>query len=239
MDSHSSGKVFNTIVHIENNSYHCVVSQISSEPLHICPCENNLPVCNKSQYHVPHTVYPGETFQVSVDAAGQRGGTVPSTVRSVIMRNEQGNLHEYQYLQPVNNTCTTLSYTMFTLSQYVNIILTLSYTMFTLFQYANIILTLSYTMFTLSQYANIILYATCPTFEGKYIYSLLQLSISVNINQTCPPGFNISESSCVCEARLVQYAGTRQCSIQNGLGQITRDSDQRFWVGYITINLMN
>ena len=37
MDSHSSGKVFNTIVHIENNSYHSAVSQISSEPLHIRP----------------------------------------------------------------------------------------------------------------------------------------------------------------------------------------------------------
>ena len=117
------------------------------------------------------------------------------------MRNEQGNLHEYQYLQPANNTCTTLSYTVFTLSQHVNIML----------------------------YAENSPY---PTFEDKYIYSLLQLSISVNINQTCPPGFNISESSCVCEARLVQYAGTHQCSIQNWLGQITRDSGQHFWVGY-------
>ena len=98
MGSHSSGKVFNTIVHIENNSYHSAVSQISSEPLHICPCENNSPDCSKSQYNFPRTVYPGETFHVV--AAGQRGGTVPSTVRSVIMRNEQGNLHEYQYLQP-------------------------------------------------------------------------------------------------------------------------------------------
>ena len=129
-------------------------------------------------------MYPGETFRASVVAAGQRGGTMPSTVRSVIMRNEQGNLHEYQYLQPANNTCTTLSYTVFTLSQHVNIML----------------------------YAENSPY---PTFEHKYIYSLLQLSISVNINQTCPPGFNISESSCVCEARLVQYAGTHQCSIQN------------------------
>ena len=54
----------------------------------------------------------------------------------------------------------------------------------------------------------------------------------VTINQTCPPGFNISESarSCVCEPRLAQY--TNQCNITNGLGQITRDSSQHFWVGY-------
>ena len=32
----------------------------------------------------PYTVYPGETFQVSVAAVGQRNGTVPSTVISII-----------------------------------------------------------------------------------------------------------------------------------------------------------
>ena len=59
------------------------------------------------------------------------------------------------------------------------------------------------------------------------------LNISVNLNQTCPPGFDISESvrSCVCEPRLAQY--TNKCNITNGLGQITRDSNQHFWVGYV------
>ena len=40
----------------------------SSDPLHIIPCENNLPDCSKSEYTFPHTVYPGETFQLSVVA---------------------------------------------------------------------------------------------------------------------------------------------------------------------------
>ena len=55
---------------------------------------------------------------------------------------------------------------------------------------------------------------------------------SVNSNQTCPPGFNISElaRSCICEPRLVHY--TNQCIITNGLGQITRDTNQYFWFGY-------
>ena len=58
------------------------------------------------------------------------------------------------------------------------------------------------------------------------------LNISVKLYQTCPPGFNISEldRSCVCEPRLAQY--TYQCNITNGLGQIKRDSNQKFWVGY-------
>ena len=54
------------------------------------------------------------------------------------------------------------------------------------------------------------------------------------MNQTCPPGFNISEStrSCVCEPRLAQYTGEHQCRIKNGLGHITRNLGQHFWVGY-------
>ena len=52
------------------------------------------------------------------------------------------------------------------------------------------------------------------------------------IKHSCPPGFSISKSarSCVCEPRLAQY--TNQCNITNGLGKITRDSSEHFWVGY-------
>ena len=54
----------------------------------------------------------------------------------------------------------------------------------------------------------------------------------MDIYQTCPPGFSISEleKSCVCEPRLAQY--TNSCTIINGLGNITRKSGQKFWVGY-------
>ena len=41
-------------------------------------CEHNLPDCSENHYIMPRTVYPGETFQVSVVAVGQRHGTVPS-----------------------------------------------------------------------------------------------------------------------------------------------------------------
>ena len=203
LGSYSSGEVFDMIVHIEDDNYHSTSSNISSEPIHICPCENNLPDCGKSFYQVPRTVYPGETFQVSVVAAGQRGGTIPSTVRSTIMKTDRGSLREYQYLQPVNNTCTTLNYTVFTLSPQLDI---------TLYAVAS----------------------PCSTFVDTYVSHVLQLRILVSINLTCPPGFNISESteSCVCEPRLAQYIGTHQCNITKGLGQITRDSSQHFWVGY-------
>ena len=65
----------------------------------------------------------------------------------------------------------------------------------------------------------------CSTF-GK------NLVLTLTINHNCPPGFNISESasSCVCEQWLAKY--TNSCNITNGLGRITRHSNQQFWVGY-------
>ena len=188
------------LVNIKDDTHYSTTSVLSSDPLRICPCKDNLPNCRKF-LQVPNFVYPGETFHISVVAVGQRDGTVSSTVRSTVRTSIitdicPPNLLHYQYLQQTNNTCTKLNYNVFSLSQEVTI--------------------------TLHPEGS----SSCPKHDGA------SLDISVNINQTCPPGFNISESerSCVCEPRLAQY--TKQCNITNGLGHITRDSSQHFWVGY-------
>ena len=64
-------------------------------------CENNLPDCRWPFYQFPRTVYPGEIFQVSVVAVGQRNGTVPSTVRSAIydIQYPGDKLLDSEYLQ--------------------------------------------------------------------------------------------------------------------------------------------
>ena len=90
--------------------------------------------------------------------------------------------------------------------------------------------TLNYTVFSL-QNVSLKLYAEgpCSTFGYKLVFQL-------NIKQTCPPGFNISqeESSCVCDQTLQKY--TNNCNITNGVGQITRESYDTFWVGYDQYN---
>ena len=90
--------------------------------------------------------------------------------------------------------------------------------------------TFNYTVFSLfpiNPKNNIVLYVDgpCSTFSDKLI-------IRLTIYQTCPPGFNLSEAAraCLCEQRLERY--TNNCNIINGLGRITRDSGQRFWVGF-------
>ena len=120
LDSYSSGEVFDMIVHIDDDSDDNITSNISSEPIQICSCENNLPNCSKNWYDVPHAVYPGEIFQVSVVTVGQRNGTVSSEVISTIEKHPQTNsLHSKYQLQQANNTCTTFSYAVSSLSRYV------------------------------------------------------------------------------------------------------------------------
>ena len=91
--------------------------------------------------------------------------------------------------------------------------------------------TLNYTVFSQYSMSQLELYAdgSCSTFGDELVFLL-------NINQTCPPGFGINreEHSCVCDQALQKY--TNHCNITNGLGQITRESDDTFWVGYNEFN---
>ena len=190
LGSHTSGEVFDTIFHINTDDN--TTSNICSDPFQVCLCENNLPNCNESEYNVPYTVYPGDTVHIPVVVAGQRDGIISTSVRFFTNQPESTfRILDSQYLQGVNNDCTKLSYTVFSLFQYMSMKLHA---------------------------------------EGSPCDSD-DLKVSVNLSQICPPGFNISESakSCVCEQRLLQYSGTHQCNITNG---ITRDSSRQFWVGY-------
>ena len=192
LDSYNSGKVFDMIAHgIDNNTEYNTVSTISSKPIGVCPCEKNLPFC----LGYSHNVYPGETFQASVVAFGQRDGTVPSTVMSIV--SPGANLKASQYLQKANNTCTKLNFTVFSLSR------------------------------TISD-----MYIGLNAAESLCPYIGLGHGILVRFYQTCPPGFDFSESeqSCVCEPRIAPY--TNSCTITNGVGNITREAGQQFWVGY-------
>ena len=184
LESSSSSKVFDMLFQYERDK---TTSSISSDPFYVCPCENNSPNCSQSMKTL--SVYPGETFNISVVTTGQGNEAVSALVRSRI---SNGSLVSSQYIQQTNRMCTTLNYTVFSQQ--------------------NVIIEL---------YAD----GPCSTFGDKLVLQL-------NIDRTCPPGFNIrqKESSCVCDQALQKY--TNHCNITNGLGEITRESDDTFWVGY-------
>ena len=184
LDSKKSGEVFDAMVVKNNNT----IPIISSDPFNICRCKANYhPDCYSNTVC---SVYPGETFYVLVAACGQRNGTVAA---DIISRIYMGNLQSSQYRRQANGTCTKLSFTVLSLSEYVN----------------------------LELHAE----GPCSTFGGT-------LGFSLKMNYTCPPGFNFSDvkRSCVCAKTLEKY--TDNCNISSGVGWITRDSGQDFWVGY-------
>ena len=103
LDSYNSGKVFDMLVQYERDNK---ASSISSDPFRICPRENNTPNCSQSDKML--SVYPGESYQVSVATVGQRNGIVPANVTSV----DKDILPHSQIVQPTTRACTTLSYTV-------------------------------------------------------------------------------------------------------------------------------
>ena len=157
LDLYRSGEVFNMLVHIEDNTDFNTSSNISSDPVHICPCKNNIPDCRSWYFNPLDLVHPGEMFHFSVVAVGQRDGTVSSTVTTATTNAidfQPVDILDYQYLQQANITCTKLNYTVFSLSQEVKL---------------------------------------HP--EGS---PCSKYKIFSQLNQTCPPGFNISKLKIMC-----------------------------------------
>ena len=183
--TYNSGKVFDKVVHYEADN---TTSSISSDPFLICLCNlNTHPNCNQSMKIL--SVYPGETFQLSVVTVGQRDGVVPSAVRS---HTDKGRLASSQYIQQTTKMCIKLNYTVFSQEDV-----------------------------SLEFYPE----GPCSTVSEK-------LLLKLSIHQSCPLGFRLDNSSmsCICDPLLQKY--TNRCNITNGVGKISRESDDTFWVGY-------
>ena len=188
LDSNNSKDVFDILAQIEDDN---TPSNISSDPFGICSCNSsNHTKCSKYT-SIKLDVYPGETFQVSVVAVGQRNGTVSAAVRSRTSRDTK--LLDSQYIQQTNKLCTLLNYTVFSQQNESQIEI----------------------------YAD----GPCSTYGNTLVLKL-------HLNRKCPPGFNINqeEDACVCDQALQKY--TNKCNISNELGHISRESDDKFWVGY-------
>ena len=180
LDLHNSSEVFDMLVHIEADN---TTSSISSDPFHICPCENNLPDCSKSIKVL--SVHPGNSYQVLVVAVGQRDGIVPAKVKIM----DECKLICTQIVQNTSKTCTPLNYTV-----------------------------------DPQQKATLNLYADghCSTHGDKLVLKL-------NGTQSCPVSQENS-SMCICDQAL-KY-GIEDCTITNESAQITRHSNETFWVSY-------
>ena len=95
--------------------YQSGLSVISSDPLGVCLCENNLPHCEISSWNI--SLHPGETFTISAVAVGQRNGVVPGVVVAEFTNTSgirtQEPIDSFQKSQAVGSVCTQLNYTIF------------------------------------------------------------------------------------------------------------------------------
>ena len=88
-------------------------SVIASDPIGVCFCDNDEPVCNNKS--LSREVFPGDSFVISAVIVGQRDGTVPGVVHAMFRYGGDRfhSLGYLQYSQATNNTCSNLTYTVF------------------------------------------------------------------------------------------------------------------------------
>ena len=86
-----------------------ITSNISSDPLRLCFCQDGVPNCSLEQ---TVSVVRGKLFTFSVVTVGQGNNTVPSSVRVDV--DNIAELSQLQRIQQTGKTCTDINYQLFT-----------------------------------------------------------------------------------------------------------------------------
>ena len=88
------------------------LSVIASDPIGVCFCANGKLDCVRKV--AVKEVLPGGTFETSVAVVGQTNGIVPGVVHARFINNTELHSLDYlEYSQNVNQSCTTLKYSLF------------------------------------------------------------------------------------------------------------------------------
>ena len=111
-----SSKIFNTIFHYTQQLGD---SRVSSDPFGVCLCnESGYFNCSIKNYTIPRSIYPGEAFNISAIAVGQKIGVAPA----VIQANVISSPHQYlfkasEHSENPNNGCVTHTYMLHSKNQ--------------------------------------------------------------------------------------------------------------------------
>ena len=179
---------FEAMFHFQEGPWE--LSTVSSNPTRVCICINDYPDCNITQYNV--TAYPGETFQVPAVAVGQRFGTVPFTVHTrftSVTSSSPPQMKQLQRTQHVGRNCTNLSYTIASSQRIEDIVLTVE-----------------------KLDKQIIRYIFLYPDKNQLPLVLKDLHLHIRLS-TCPLGFVLNKSSCICHPQLQKHR--INCSIDS------------------------
>ena len=188
------------------SSFEPSASVFSSDPLHVCLCENGKVVPKVLQAN--ETRYPGETFTISAIVVGQMFGAVSGSVYAQFLLHDSDEevpqLGELEQVQQTGTTeCSELSYTVLSSNRAV-------------------VLALTSTCATVVTYPDIdVLNKVISDYEyDEKSQKILSLPIYIDIAlRPCPLGFTLSDypAQCVCNSQLQENNFTCNISDQTVL----------------------
>ena len=203
--------------------------QISSAPMRVCFCINNIPQCENRKYlMLNETRYPGEIFTISVVLTGFKFGRVAGSVyTNVLGRGYKEVIRESQHVQTVElMECTNISYTV---SHNDSIVLVLTTEEKNTEKLDKMFIDINskklYSKNSCSSQDQI-------GYDPPY-HALLNTPVFINVTlEICPLGFELNESNgiCECDQGLRDIEDVRiTCEIQDHTGYIIREGT--VWVG--------
>ena len=108
---------------ISSITSHVFTSEISSDPLRICFCQNNTYYDCENEL-TPFYRSPGQSFNFSVVAVDQTTNPVPASIRATFSVESTAELGTDERTQDLNRFCSSLQYKVFSSSVSENLILT-------------------------------------------------------------------------------------------------------------------
>lgn len=177
-------------------------SVISSNPVHVCFCENGMPL--HTALLINETRYPGESFNISAVLVGSLFGSLCGPIYATFMvlddSKEVPQLGELQQIQQSERICRELTYTVLSSNRVE-------------------LLALTTTSASVVKYPDTDILNTLIEQNGhNYLETKLIQYIPVYINITlrsCPLGFKLSNhpSQCICDIHLQKHNFT--CTISD------------------------
>ena len=182
---YDSGSIFNKAFNLDKQTGN---TPISSDPYGVCLCNSsNLPDCDTLK-NVTHKKYPGQEFNVTVVAVGQRNGVVPGIIEAILLKNKTNSssntatIPEKYSIQKAGYSCTTLSYAIESHAPQETINLTVQQP---------------------------------STLGGSFYYEFHPPSITV-LFLPCPWGFTLKDNPPSCECDPLLRENHIQCNIAQG-----------------------
>ena len=104
---------YNGLTYFEGITQLSTLNSVSSEPLRLCFCNKSVMDQDCSYQPPPIRVRRGETFTVSLVAVDQVDHTVAANIITSLSSSSEGGLGEGQQTQTANETCTDLTFNVF------------------------------------------------------------------------------------------------------------------------------